>query len=230
MSQVTATSDLKGYLVPEQVESVIAAATNPRDKAFISTLAKTGMRIYEAVQLKDSDIDFKRGTLTIVHLKEKSKLKCPNCGEILGKRHLFCPGCGNKVDQAIREKVEQRRQRMIPVDHTTLRLLKEYLRWRRQFPYRGPLVFPFTRQRGWQLVDKIGRRAGVKGLHPHSFRRLLATTWVGKGLDTKKLQVLLGHASIATTMEYVDSNFDQLKSEYAKVWEDKEDEEKGSKD
>jgi len=39
----------------------------------------------------------------------------------------------------------------------------------------------------------------------------------------KKLQILLGHASIATTMEYVDSNFEQLRSEYDKLWEIKED-------
>jgi len=160
-----------------------------------------------------------------VHLKERLKLKCPNCGQILGKRHLFCPGCGNKVDQAIREKVEQRRQRMIPVDRYTLRLIDEYLQWRRQFPYRGPLLFPFTRQRGWQLVEKLGRRIGIKGLHPHSLRHLLATIWVSKGLDVKKLQVLLGHASIATTMEYVDSSFEQLRSEYDKLWEVEEDEE-----
>ena len=224
MTQITPITDLRAYPQREEVERLIAAASTPRDKAFISTLAKTGMRISEAVQLKESDIDFQRGTLTIVHLKEKSKLKCPNCGETLGKRHLFCPGCGNKVDQAIREKVEQRRQRMIPVDGYTLRLLDEYLRWRRKFPYRGPLVFPFTRQRGWQLVKRIGRRAGIGGVHPHSLRHLLATTWVAKGLDTKKLQVLLGHASIATTMEYVDSNLEQLRSEYEKLWESKEDE------
>jgi len=209
---------------PEQVDRLIGAATNPRDKAFISTLGKTGMRISEAIQLKERDIDSKRGTLTIVHLKERVKLKCPNCGEILGKRHLFCPGCGNKVDQTIREKVEQRRQRIIPVDSSTLRLLNEYLQWRRKFPYRGPLVFPFTRQRGWQLVEKLGRRAGIKGLHPHSLRHLLATMWVSRGLDTKKLQVLLGHASIATTMEYVDSSFEQLHSEYEKLWKTKENE------
>jgi len=214
-------------------ERLIAAATNPRDKAFISTLGKTAMRISETIQLEETDIDFERGTLTIVHLKERVKLKCPNCSGLLGKRHLFCPGCGNKVDQAMREKVEQRRQRVIPVDHDTLRLLDEYLKWRRQFPYRGPLVFPFTRQRGWQLVERIGRRAGITGLHPHSLRHLLATTWVGKGLDTKKLQLLLGHASIATTMEYVDSNFEQLRSECEKLWtarEAREDEEKQSKD
>jgi len=211
---------------PEQVDKLIGAATSPRDKAFISTLGKTAIRISEAVQLNVSDIDFKRETLTIVHLKERVKLKCPNCGELLGKRHLFCPGCGNRVDQAMREKIEQRRQRVIPVDRDTLRFLNEYLKWRRQFPYRGPLVFPFSRQRGWQLVERIGRRAGIKGLHPHSLRRNLATAWVSKGLDTKKLQLLLGHANIATTWAYVDSDFEQLRLECQKLWGTTKDEER----
>jgi site-specific recombinase XerD len=61
-------------------------------------------------------------------------------------------------------------------------------------------------------------------------RHLLATTWVAKGLDTKKLQVLLGHASIATTWEYVDSDFEELRSEYDKLWEIKEDGTKETKD
>jgi len=157
--------------------------------------------------------------LTIVHLKEKSKLKCPHCGESLGKRHLFCPSCGSKVEQAVREKVERRRQRIIPVDSTTLASLQNYLEWRRSFPYRGPLVFPFSRQRGWQLVEKLGRRIGIRGLHPHSLRHLLATTWVNKGLDVRKLQLLLGHASVSTTMEYVDRSIEELRSEYEKLWE-----------
>ncbi len=217
--------DFKRSPEPVALGALIAATTNPRDRAFIALLARTGIRISEAVQIQVSDVDFQRAVLTVVHLKEKSKLKCPHCGAIVGKRHIFCPECGHKVDQAIREKVEQRRQRMIPVDRYPLRRLDVYLQWRRQFPYRGPLVFPFTRQRGWQLVERIGRRAGMKGLHPHTLRHLLATTWVNKGLDVKKLQLLLGHASIATTMEYVDSNFDQMKSEYNKLWQDKEDEE-----
>jgi len=220
--QVPATGE---YAEPGQIDKrLIAAATNPRDKAFIAVLARTGIRISEAIKLKTSDCDFDRGALTIVRLKEKSRLKCPHCGENLGKRHVFCPGCGKKVDKVVRGKVEQRRQRIIPVDRYTLRLLDEYLQWRRKFPYRGPLVFPFTRQRGWQLVERIGRRVGIAGLHPHSLRHLLATRWADMGLDVKKLQVLLGHASIATTMEYVDSNFEQLRSEYEKLWESKEDE------
>jgi len=216
--------DLKEHSEFEQVQKrLIDASSNPRDKTFIAVLARDGIRISEAIQLKETEIDFKRETLTIVHLKERMKLKCPDCGEILGKRHLFCPGCGSKVGQALREKVEQRRQRMIPVDHNTLQLIDAYLQWRRRFPYRGPLAFPFSRQRGWQLVEKLGRRAGIKGLHPHSLRHLLATAWVNKGLDLKKLQILLGHANIGTTMGYVDSSFEQLRTEYEKLWEVRQD-------
>ena len=209
----------------KQLDRLIGAARNPRDRAFVTLLARSGVRISEAIQIKESDVDFTNATLSIIHLKERLKSKCPGCGAILGKRHIFCPGCGNKVDQAIREKVEQRRQRTIPIDNDTLALIKTYLKWRRQFSYRGPLLFPFTRQRGWQLIERIGRRAGISGLHPHSFRHFLATSWAAKGLDVKKLQLLLGHASIATTMEYVDSNFDQLKAEYEKLWENKNDNE-----
>jgi integrase/recombinase XerD len=211
-----------------QMDKLIAATTNPRDRAFIALLSRSGVRISEAIQIKESDIDFTNGILNIIHLKERLKSKCPGCSAILGKRHIFCPGCGIKVDQAIREKVEQRRQRTIPIDNDTLVLIKKYLRWRRQFSYRGPLLFPFTRQRGWQLVQRIGRRAGISGLHPHSFRHFLATTWAAKGLDVKKLQVFLGHASIATTFAYVDTNFEQLKSEYEKLWSGNDD--NGSKE
>lgn len=226
MHEITPVKDLE----PTQLQSLIAAATNPRDRAFVALLARTGIRISEAIHLKKSDIDFQRGMLTIVHLKERLKLKCPHCGESLGKRHLFCPACGNKVGKALREKIEQRHQRTIPIDRATLGLIEGYLQWRSRFAYRGPLVFPFGRQRGWQLVQKLGRRIGISGLHPHSLRRFLATTWVNKGLDTKKLQLLLGHASIATTMEYVNSNFEQLRCEYEKLWSSKEDETTKPKD
>jgi integrase/recombinase XerD len=80
------------------------------------------------------------------------------------------------------------------------------------------------------LIEKLGRRAGIKGLHPHSLRHLLATRWVNKGLDVRKLQILLGHANIGTTMEYVDSSFEQLRSECEKLWEIKEDETAETKD
>jgi len=219
------TQTTSDYVELGQIEKLISTCSNPRDKAFIALLARTGVRISEAIQLKISDIDFQMGGLTIVHLKVRSKLKCPHCGDSLGKRHIFCPSCGNKVDKAIRKKIEQLLERTIPVGHDTLRLIDEYLQWRRKFPYQGPLVFPFSRQRGWQLIEKLGRCAGIRGLHPHSLRHALATAWIDKDLDKKKLQVLLGHEKFETTMQYVDSNFKQLKSEYEKIWGEDEREE-----
>ena len=219
MTNSSLMGNLKG-----QMDKVINATTNPRDRAFIALLSRSGVRISEAIQIKESDVDFTNATLAIIHLKERLKLKCPGCGAILGKRHIFCPVCGNKVDQAIREKVAQRRQRIIPIDNDTLAMIKTYLEWRRQFSYRGPLLFPFTRQRGFQLVQRIGRRAGIAGLHPHSFRHFLATTWAAKGLDVKQLQRMLGHARISTTFEYIDSDFERLKSEYQKLWGSNNDE------
>lgn len=229
MMDISPIRDPQEHGKPNNIDWLIAAAPNPRDKAFIALLARDGIRISEAIQVNESDIDFNNGTLNITHLKQRVKLKCPTCSELMGKRHLFCPGCGNKVSQAIREQVEKRRKRVIPIDRATLLLLADYLKWRRQFPYRGSLVFPFTRQRGWQLVERIGRRAGIPELHPHSLRHWLATRWVSKGLDTKKLQVLLGHANFATTMAYVDTNYEQLKSEYDKLWEKEQDESQESK-
>jgi len=224
MSKVTARPRIDVALDLRQIEHLIAAARNPRDRALVSTLARTGIRIGEAIQLNVADVDFEKKTLTIVHLKERAKLRCPRCGETLGRKHLFCPCCGLKVEQAIRQKIEQRRRRTIPVDAATLGFIQEYLQWRHSFPYRGPLLFPFTRQRGWQLIEKLGRRAGLRGLHPHSLRHWLATTWVSRGLDVRRLQLLLGHASISTTMEYVDSNLERLRSEYEQLWEASEDE------
>ena len=82
-----------GYSDFEQMpKRFFNAATNPRDKAFIAVLLRSGIRISEAIQLEVTGIDFEKGTLTIVHLKERVKMKCPTCGEILGKKHLFCPG------------------------------------------------------------------------------------------------------------------------------------------
>ena len=212
----------------KQLELLIAAATNPRDKAFIALLAGSGMRITEAISIKVTDIDFINGTLSILHLKARTKLKCPNCGELLGKRHFFCPGCGNKVSHAVREQVEQRRHRTIPIDNDTLALIKKYLKWRRQFSYHGPLLFPFhpptrlaTDGKNWPACRNIWTSSTF--ISP-----FISYNMGSQGLDVKKLQILLGHASIATTMAYVDTNFDQLQSEYEKLWDDNDDD--GSKE
>ena len=58
MTQVTPIRDLKGYLEPEQVERLIAAATNPRDALLVRIPWRSGIRVSELIGIRVPDIDF----------------------------------------------------------------------------------------------------------------------------------------------------------------------------
>jgi integrase/recombinase XerD len=77
------------------------AASNLRDRLLIRLLFHLGCRVSEALALKVEDVDFARGTVTIVHLKRRVKLSCTSCGATLGLSHSYCPKCGVKIDEAI---------------------------------------------------------------------------------------------------------------------------------
>ena len=49
MTQVTPIRDLKAYLEPEQVERLIAAASNPRDALLVHIPSRTGIRVSELI-------------------------------------------------------------------------------------------------------------------------------------------------------------------------------------
>lgn len=91
---------MKTYLEPDEVAMMEKAASNLRDKILIRLLFRLGCRISEALALKVEDIDFARGTVSIVHLKRRVKLSCTNCGAMLGLSHSYCPKCGVKIDEA----------------------------------------------------------------------------------------------------------------------------------
>ena len=91
---------MKAYIEPEEVAMMEKAASNLRDRILIRLLFQLGCRISEALALKVEDIDFTRGTVTILHLKRRVKLSCASCGARLGISHTFCPRCGVKIDEA----------------------------------------------------------------------------------------------------------------------------------
>jgi len=217
VSKAITSEHLDWYYDLELPEKCTETAKDPKERALISLFAKNFVRVTEAIQIELDNIDYEKESLSIINLREQVRIKCPNCGEKLAKRYHFCPICGNKVIRALRENTEQRFLRIVPVHRDTLNLVQEYLGWRRSFSYRGPLLFPFSRQRVWQIVVKVGRRAGLRGLYPGSFRHLLAARWVNKGLDIRKLKFLLGYAS--TAAHPPSFNFEELKSEYQKLWE-----------
>ncbi len=53
------------------------------------------------------------------------------------------------------------------------------------------------------ILEEIGKRAGVQNVHPHRFRRTLATDLAARGMPVQEVQNILGHSNINTTMKYV---------------------------
>lgn len=51
-------------------------------------------------------------------------------------------------------------------------------------------------------LREMGKRLNIPKMHPHKFRRTLATTAIDKGMPIEQVQQLLGHQKIDTTMHY----------------------------
>lgn len=65
-------------------------------------------------------------------------------------------------------------------------------------------------------LRKLGRRLGIPKVHPHKFRRTLATRAIDKGMPIEQVQRLLGHAKIDTTMQYAMVNQNNVKISHRK--------------
>ena len=65
-------------------------------------------------------------------------------------------------------------------------------------------------------MRKLGELAGVKHVHPHKFRRTLATKAIDKGMPIEQVQVLLGHSKIDTTLLYAMVDQDNVKRSHRK--------------
>jgi integrase/recombinase XerD len=65
-------------------------------------------------------------------------------------------------------------------------------------------------------VRKLGRSLGISKVHPHKFRRTMATRAIDKGMPIEQVQKLLGHSQIDTTMQYAMVNQSNVKNSHQK--------------
>jgi len=227
----------KAYLEVGEVQRLEQAADYLRDKLLVRLFFHLACRVSEALAISVDDIDFNRGTVTIQHLKARIKLTCPDCGARLSKTAKFCPDCGEKVDAVTTREKEHRRQRVLPIDGDTLKILKEYVRRGGPIPRnRKNLIFGINRHRAWQIVRECAKRAKlpqlvnpetgkVHNISPHRLRDAFAVHAVklndsGDGL--RLLQEHLGHQSITTTMRYRKVSGKEQREWYKKLWQEKE--------
>ena len=99
------------------------------------------------------------------------------------------------------------KERIVYFDARTKIHLQNYLESRKDFnsalfvslkaPY-GRLQISGVEQR----LRNFGRKLNIPKVHPHKFRRTLATMAIDKGMPIEQLQRLLGHSRIDTTLQY----------------------------
>ena len=65
-------------------------------------------------------------------------------------------------------------------------------------------------------MRQLGRSINLTKIHPHKFRRTMATRAIDKGMPIEQVQKILGHSQIDTTMQYAMVNQSNVKSSHKK--------------
>ena len=157
-----------------------------RDRAIFELLLSTGMRLSELVGLNRGDVDF-------------------------SEREILVFGKGAK-------------QRIVYFDDKTSLFLQTYLESRSDD---NPALFVHQKRNGdsyerlgksgvGTLIRLWGKNTGIDDVHPHRFRRTMATRALRAGMPIEQIQVLLGHSSIETTRIYAKVNQDDVKYAHRK--------------
>lgn len=180
-------------LTEEDVERLLAApdARTPlglRDKAMLEVLYATGLRVSELVGLDLAQASTAQGVVRVI-------------------------GKGG-------------RERLVPLGEEAAVWLEKYLASSRPLLLAGRIAdalfvtargAPMTRQAFWHLIKRYAKRGGVgQPLSPHTLRHAFATHLLNHGADLRVVQLLLGHADIATTQIYTHVARERLKQLHAK--------------
>ena len=176
-------------LTVAEVDTLLRPPTSPtpmalRNTAMLHLLYASGLRVSELVAL-------------------------PVSGCNLNSGHLRIMGKGNK-------------ERIVPFSTAAGERVREYLDRGRPLLLKGkpsPMLFcsnrgsAMTRARFWQIIRAAALAAGItKEISPHMLRHSFATHLLAGGADLRAVQMMLGHADIATTQIYTHVDTDRLKT------------------
>ena len=166
-------------LTPEEVLAILDqcqdTTTGIRDRALITVMYRSGLRVSEALSLQPKDVDLRNGTIAVLHGK--------------GDRRRTV-GIDPGAAPTIQRWTDVRTNRLTPPPGVPLfcsqkcrRLSKSWVR---------------------EMMVRNAQRAGVeKRVHPHGLRHTMAYELLMEGVSIPIIQRQLGHASLQTTDTYL---------------------------
>lgn len=178
---------IKKPFTAEEMEALRTNCTNLRDRALVEFLYSTGVRVSELVALNVGDVEMSR-------------------------QELIVYGKGSK-------------ERKTYVTDNAKFYLRRYLQIRgndgslKAQPLFATLDKPYGRLTvaGVQyMLRQLGRRAGVEHVHPHRFRRTIATDLLNRGMPIEQVKEFLGHEKLDTTMIYCTVREESVKASHRK--------------
>ncbi len=177
---------------------------NLRDRAFLVTLADTGLRVHEACALRRGDIDWQEGRAVIIGKGDKEAVVR------FSRRAL----------NALRDYIHTRGN----MDGGSGRPLTALPLFARHDDRAGSKVLPISTTTGRNIVRQRVREAlgeqAVGSITPHSFRHYFVTMVLrGSGGNLKLAQELARHQDTSTTQLYAHLSNDELDRGYFEIFD-----------
>ena len=186
-------------------DSVNQHLRNLRDRAFLLTLADTGLRVHEICALRRGDIDWNEGRAVIIGKGDQQGVVRFSKRSMKAFRDYLTPR--GKLDGASGRPL------------SALPLLARHDRGA------GKKVLPITTTTGRNIVTQRVREAlgedAVGTITPHSFRHYFVTTVLrGSGGNLKLAQELARHKNIAVTQRYAHLSDEELDKGYWEIFDE----------
>jgi integrase/recombinase XerC len=178
---------------------------NLRDRAFLLTLADTGLRVHEACQLRRGDIDWNEGRAIIIGKGDRQAV-------VRFSTHAM---------NALKEYLTFR----APMDGSSGHPLASLPLFARHDRGAGKKIKSITTATGrnivtQRVVEALGKEAAGM-ITPHSFRHYFVTTVLKGSGNLKLAQELARHKNIAVTQRYAHLSDDELDKGYWEIFEKK---------
>jgi integrase/recombinase XerC len=177
-----------------------------RDRAFLLTLADTGLRVHEACALRRGDVDWNEGRAVIIGKGDKQAVIR------FSERSLA----------SLRDYLHLR----ATLDGASGRPLASLALFARHDKGAGKKIKPITTATGRNIVDERVRQAlgddpDAASITPHSFRHYFVTTVLRGSGNLKLAQELARHANISVTQRYAHLSDDELDKGYHEIFGEK---------